>query len=431
MIDTPQGSPVGVDIHSLGLKDTAAIILQGAFSRGKISIAEITSFLPAIIIKDKQKLSQAIVWIGKHLKAANIGITTEKFTPIRTPTAPRPIIPRQQDELWVKDEAIFKRQMFQSEHALALAISETESYHSQLGQDHILCLYMNDIRKHPLLSQEQSLELAQKMTDEKSFDARQTLIVHNLRLVLWLAKKHLGQGLTYDDLIQEGNIGLMTAVDRFDYRKGYQFATYAFWWIRQKIKRAIQDQRSLIRVPVHLQEKHREYRKLVTSEGEEPQAPLSEEQANHRVKMEQVGKILQDTQGFILSLYAPDIHGEEQELAVEDRGVKSGLDLLFAKEELKKITSQIETIDRAISSFSFWPERNMGIFRRYYAFVPSRHELTLETLGNEFGVSRERIRQIIAKTFELLNEAGIDIDGDRLQHLIEVRDELSGLTYNG
>lgn len=257
-------------------------------------------------------------------------------------------------------------------------------------------LYLKEIGKFKLLSLEEEVDLARKIKEggPDGEKARETLVNANLRLVVFNARKFAGHGLALSDLIQEGNIGLMKAIDKYDYTLGYKFSTYATWWIRQTIMRAIADHGSNIRVPVHMVETINKVKKarreLATKYG---RFPTDEEIAEYTGltvdKIIDVSMINRDT----VSLEAPVGEEEESELVdfIEDTNSKS-------PEELVEMTLQKEMVHELIDSLS---EREAKVIRLRYG-IGDEHARTLEEVGNEFGVTRERIRQIEAKAIRKL-----------------------------
>ncbi len=256
-------------------------------------------------------------------------------------------------------------------------------------------MYLREIGKVPLLDKEGEVRLAKRI--EKGDEvARRKLAEANLRLVVSIAKKYIGRGLNLLDLIQEGNEGLLKAVNKFDYTKGYKFSTYATWWIRQAIMRAIADQSRTIRVPVHMVEKinkmNRIQRQLVQDLGREP---LPEEiSAEMGVEVDEVEKIIKISQETV-SLEAPVGEEEDSKLGdfIEDEEMESPRDAAtydLLKEDVDKILNKLEPREKRILEMRFGLEDG------------TTH--TLEEVGQEFGVTRERIRQIEAKALEKLKE---------------------------
>jgi RNA polymerase primary sigma factor len=262
-----------------------------------------------------------------------------------------------------------------------------------------LRLYLRSIGRVNLLTAEQEVLLARRI-ERGDMRAKQQMIEANLRLVVSIAKSYLGRGLTFLDLIQEGSMGLIRAVEKFDYRRGYKFSTYATWWIRQAVTRAIADKGRTIRIPVHMVEKlnkvlHVE-RQLVQQLGREP-AP--EEIASElETSVREVRDVLRMAQQPI-SLEKPIGEEEDSELGdfVEDQTAESPFEL--AADHLRR-----ENLRRALAAL---PEREREVIEMRFGLVGER-AYTLEEVGKAFNVTRERIRQIenhTLKKLEALPEA--------------------------
>jgi RNA polymerase primary sigma factor len=262
-----------------------------------------------------------------------------------------------------------------------------------------LRLYLRAIGRVNLLTAEQEVSLAKRI-ERGDMLAKQQMIEANLRLVVSIAKAYLGRGLTFLDLIQEGSMGLIRAVEKFDYRRGYKFSTYATWWIRQAVTRAIADKGRTIRIPVHMVEKlnkvvHAE-RQLVQQLGREP---TPEEIAIElETTVREVRDVLRIAQQPI-SLEKPIGEEEESELGdfVEDETAESPFDV--ASEHLRR-----ENLRRALAAL---PEREREVIELRFGLTGER-PYTLEEVGKAFNVTRERIRQIenhTLKKLEALPEA--------------------------
>jgi RNA polymerase primary sigma factor len=262
-----------------------------------------------------------------------------------------------------------------------------------------LRLYLRSIGRVALLTAEQEVSLARRI-ERGDMEAKQRMIEANLRLVVSIAKSYLGRGLTFLDLIQEGSMGLIRAVEKFDYRRGYKFSTYATWWIRQAVTRAIADKGRTIRIPVHMVEKlnkvvHVE-RQLVQQLGREP---TSEEiAAELETNVREVRDVLRMAQQPV-SLEKPIGEEEESELGdfVEDQTAESPFEL--ASERLRR-----ENLRRALAAL---PEREREVIEMRFGLTGER-PYTLEEVGKAFNVTRERIRQIenhTLKKLEALPEA--------------------------
>ncbi len=239
-------------------------------------------------------------------------------------------------------------------------------------------MYLKEIGKVPLLSADEEIKLAQRM-EEGDEAAKKKLAEANLRLVVSIAKRYVGRGMLFLDLIQEGNLGLIKAVEKFDYRKGYKFSTYATWWIRQAITRAIADQARTIRIPVHMVETInkliRVSRQLLQELGREPSPEEIAEEMD--IPVERVREILKISQEPV-SLETPI--GEEEDSHLGD----------FIQDENVPVPA-----DAALT------EREQKVLRLRFGLDDSRAR-TLEEVGKEFNVTRERIRQIEAKALRKL-----------------------------
>ena len=254
-------------------------------------------------------------------------------------------------------------------------------------------MYLKEIGKIPLLTSEEEVELAQAI-EQNNEDARRRLAEANLRLVVSIAKKYVGRGMLFLDLIQEGNLGLIKAVEKFDYRKGYKFSTYATWWIRQAITRAIADQARTIRIPVHMVETINKLirisRQLVQELGREP---MPEEIAlEMNISEDRVREILKIAQEPV-SLETPIGEEDDSHLGdfIEDHEAQAPADAA-AFELLKE---QLEDVLDTLSA------REEKVLRLRFGLDDGRSR-TLEEVGQYFGVTRERIRQIEAKALRKL-----------------------------
>ena len=254
-------------------------------------------------------------------------------------------------------------------------------------------MYLKEIGKVPLLSAEREIELAKRM-EEGDEDAKKELAEANLRLVVSIAKRYVGRGMLFLDLIQEGNLGLIKAVEKFDYHKGYKFSTYATWWIRQAITRAIADQARTIRIPVHMVETInkliRVSRQLLQKLGREP---LPEEIAKELdMPVERVREILKISQEPV-SLETPIGEEEDSHLGdfIQDDNVPVPAEA--AAQTLLK-----EQLDEVLDTLT---EREQKVLRLRFGMNDGRAR-TLEEVGKEFDVTRERIRQIEAKALRKL-----------------------------
>ncbi len=254
-------------------------------------------------------------------------------------------------------------------------------------------MYLKEIGKVPLLSAEEEIELALRM-EQGDEEAKKRLAEANLRLVVSIAKRYVGRGMLFLDLIQEGNLGLIKAVEKFDYRKGFKFSTYATWWIRQAITRAIADQARTIRIPVHMVETInkliRVSRQLLQELGREPSPEEISEAMN--MPVERVREILKISQEPV-SLETPIGEEEDSHLGdfIQDDNVPVPADaaaFTLLKEQLVEVLGTLT-------------EREQMVLRLRFGLDDGRAR-TLEEVGKEFKVTRERIRQIEAKALRKL-----------------------------
>ncbi|MFQ9803455.1 MAG: RNA polymerase sigma factor RpoD [Coprococcus sp.] len=254
-------------------------------------------------------------------------------------------------------------------------------------------MYLKDIGKVPLLSAEEEIELAKRMEAGDEM-AKKKLAESNLRLVVSIAKRYVGRGMLFLDLIQEGNLGLLKAVEKFDYRKGYKFSTYATWWIRQAITRAIADQARTIRIPVHMVETinkvTRVSRDLLQKLGREPlPEEVGEVMGLPKERVQEIMKIAQEP----VSLETPIGEEEDSHLGdfIQDESIPTPV-------EATNQTLLHEQLDEVVSTLT---EREQRVIKLRFGWDDGRPR-TLEEVGKEFNVTRERIRQIEAKAIRKL-----------------------------
>ncbi|RCW45372.1 MULTISPECIES: RNA polymerase sigma factor RpoD [unclassified Halanaerobium] len=262
-----------------------------------------------------------------------------------------------------------------------------------VGIDDPVRMYLKEIGKVDLLTAEEEVEIAKRM-EQGDESAKRELVEANLRLVVSIAKKYVGRGMLFLDLIQEGNMGLMKAVEKFDYTKGYKFSTYATWWIRQAITRSIADQARTIRVPVHMVETInkliRVSRQLLQEKGREPKPEeIGEEMGISAEKVREIMKIAQEP----VSLETPIGEEEDSHLGdfIEDEdspAPASAASYILLKEQLDGVLDTLTDREKRVLELRFG--------------IEDGRPRTLEEVGKEFGVTRERIRQIEAKALRKL-----------------------------
>ena len=278
----------------------------------------------------------------------------------------------------------------------------------EISMDDPVKMYLKDIGKVPLLSADDEIELARKMMDGDE-SAKRELSVANLRLVVSIAKRYVGRGMQFLDLIQEGNLGLMKAVEKFDYQKGFKFSTYATWWIRQAITRAIADQARTIRIPVHMVETINEVvrvqRLRLQQYGREPTPEeIAKEMGIPEQRVVEIQKISQDP----VSLETPIGEEEDSHLGdfIEDEQALAPTDVVASNLLKEQLLEILDTLT----------PREEKVLRLRYGLDDGKPR-TLEEVGKEFNVTRERIRQIEAKALRKLRHP---TRSKRLKEFIDV-----------
>jgi RNA polymerase primary sigma factor len=268
-----------------------------------------------------------------------------------------------------------------------------------------LQLFLNEAGRWPLLTAEEEVELAKRI-ERGDKEAKERMINSNLRLVVSIAKRYQGHGLSLLDLIQEGIIGLIRAVEKFDWRRGFKFSTYATWWIRQAVQRGVANKSRTIRIPVHIAEREqrmaRAERELATSLG---RAPTDEEIARRaRLPLKQLREVRQAARA-VTSLDRPI--GDENEGALGD---------LFASEQSPPeeeigVSLEQDVLRRAVAQL---PERERAVLKLRYGLNGDRDPASLEAIGRELGITRERVRQIEANALERL---AVNREVEALKHV--------------
>jgi RNA polymerase primary sigma factor len=353
------------------LQQARAELLEQGKKAGKIDARDISARIP-----DAPENVELLDALYTDLSAAGVEITTG--------TDEGPAVGDLSDE-WLIDD----------DDDDDVAISDDQTYLDDIADDSVR-LYLREIGKIPLLNAEQELDLAKRVVAGDK-DAKDQMAEANLRLVVSIAKRYVGRGLDLLDLIEEGNTGLLRAVEKFDPDKGFKFSTYATWWIRQAITRAIADQARTIRIPVHMVETInkllRTQRRLTQELNREPtNAEIAKEMEIDEAKVEHIMKIKQD----ISSLDA-SIRDDEEESVLAD----------FIEDEEtvtpeESATSQLlkEQVKDMLGALT---EREQKILKLRFGLEDGKQH-TLEEVGQEFSVTRERIRQIEAKALAKLRK---------------------------
>ena len=312
----------------------------------------------------------------------------DKLEDLGIDTAGEDIVPPIDDEVLPALE-----ELQEIEEVTEEEIADTENYVDTFSTDDPVRMYLKEIGKVPLLTPDEEQDLAKRMADGDE-EAKRRMAEANLRLVVSIAKRYVGRGMLFLDLIQEGNLGLIKAVDKFDYTKGYKFSTYATWWIRQAITRAIADQARTIRIPVHMVETInkviRVSRQLLQELGHDPSAEeIAEEMGMPVDKVRDILKIAQEP----VSLETPI--GEEEDSHLGDFIPDEDASEPSEAASFSLLKEQLMTVLDTLTP------REKKVLELRFGIVDGRTR-TLEEVGKEFNVTRERIRQIEAKALRKL-----------------------------
>ncbi len=371
------------------LKNSLANLIKQAREEKVASYEEINSMLSKDFSTEKiDQLIKKLQDDGVHI----VDTQKEKEILLKVPESPEDIEKMDVSDFEDIDDEFIENEIDESEVDKLLQADLLKMAES-MDVDEPIKMYLREIGQIPLLSYDEEIEYAQKVLNGDE-EAKQKLIESNLRLVVSIAKKHTNRGLKMLDLIQEGNMGLMKAVEKFEYEKGFKFSTYATWWIRQAITRAIADQGRTIRIPVHMIETinkiKKESRIILQETGKEPTA--EELSKKLEIPVDKVKNILEMNQDPI-SLETPVGSEEDSELGdfVEDDKFLNPYDAttrVLLKEQLDEI---LKTLN----------EREEMVLRYRYG-LDDGSQKTLEEVGKIFNVTRERIRQIEVKALRKL-----------------------------
>ncbi len=307
----------------------------------------------------------------------NAGVVIDVSDVVEMLSKPDDMLPSEEDLELVEEEKLI----------------DTEEMSEVMSVNDPVRMYLKEIGKIPLLSSEEELEVAKKLADGDE-KAHNTMVEANLRLVVSIAKRYVGRGLQFLDLIQEGNLGLIKAVDKFDYTKGYKFSTYATWWIRQSISRAIADHARTIRIPVHMVETinrvSRVSHDLTQDLGRDPTAgEIADKLSMSTEKVEEIMRMSQDP----ISLETPVGEEDDSHLGdfIQDEDASEPADAAAYAMLCEQLSGVLKTLT----------PREEKVLRLRYGLEDGRMH-TLEEVGDEFEVTRERIRQIEAKALRKL-----------------------------
>lgn len=439
-------------LASLRLKPMAGEILTRAKGRQGITLSEFNALIPTGLMRDTAKLRETIGELHTMLASLNIEIVSgKKEKLLRANYSPEEFIlpqkkrkelkvsrrPRKSrfwsdwssnqdddsgedggvdgkaDYASILEEGRFTKNIEVGEYLdserLEIDTIPDEDWIYLGSKGDPLALYHRELKYWPVLKPGEELKLA-KMLAEGSFEARNRMIQHNLRLVLSVAKRYHCDGMEFADLVQEGNIGLMIAVEKFDYTKGFRFSTYAVWWIRQAIARAVMDKSETIRVPVHMCELRnkvlRVAAELASDLGAIPEMELIAERLG--IPVSQVEKAMH-VAGLRNPLFLEESYsngsafgGESSCLGdiIADKGVMNARTMVTAKEEIESSLDNLHELLYILDRLGNVSQRDKKIFRKRYGLDGSFNRMTYDRISLDYGVTRQAIDQVMKRAWE-------------------------------
>lgn len=452
-----------------GLKPEALGVLLAAKDKGYISPQQIGALIPAEISQDSERLRPTMRWITQLLSGLDIKIVIGevhyKKPESRSPETSYSLRPKSSSSNEGKPQALSHSTETSGEPSKEdLIDSEKDGESTTNGEfvprfifdkeSGVTNPYYRAVKNHKFLKHEDLLELARRWQKYTDYGARNTIVVYNLRLSMKIAAHYIGRGLDYDDLVQEGNIGLMVAAERFDPEKGFRFTTYATWWVRHHIVRAIQNFKDIVRMPVHATESLNKILKITCDLGKDLQREPTLEEISVRAEMDvdKVNKILHQLKIQVVSLeelaFCDSLinshysHSGKTPLVADsiiDRSFSSPVTALEEKEELEKASLTIRTLLATIKALPV-SEKIKTAFKMYYGLDGHPEGATLESIARTsgFGVTRERIRQMNTEVWEELAECGISMNDEELfaalqkvhdlENIVGIEADLSTLT---
>ena len=403
------------------LKPNASLIITEARAAGTISTRSLAAMMKPDAVSSRDRLQSTVSLLDAFLLTIGVGLARGN-TDLQLRALPLPRL-----------HAATLSINFRSASSEDLKILADLEKHDEFDNSD-LALYKEVVRRCPILPNDQLVELFKKR-EQGDIEAQHLLVLHNLRLVFSIAKRYQGRGLDLPDLVQEGVIGLLTAISKFKWQLGYHLTTYATWWIRQGISRSIADRARAIRLPVHLGEKYYKIMKvqkaLIFKLGREP-------------TNEEIGKEIGLPERFVTALRRSVSNTESDSLecpngpeedsrsygeTLADTQTLSPVSVLEAKETLQDVVGEIRALMIKLGAIPKFDGRWRQIFKMRYGLDGTFFARpTLEEVGQKFGVTRERIRQIVEICWERLLETGATEDEDWLLTRLGQVEELESIT---